>query len=429
MYNRTNSIQQVPNRAFSPYAIDGISDEGPPTPSRGVTNPAYENTEADFTHHYEDPGKLAKELARRTGPRQRTNQVYEPSSIKRPLDKADDDEYTINSEWCPGKIILVLILGVSLVALVLVVMIVLGKLGPSCLCENNGDTNSQLVRTGESISLEPLVRDIETLKKNLTQTEAMLVSMVEQNTASLRDELRKLQGNMSDDGLNTLQAALDSLAVRVNVTTNTTNVLFIQLSTTDAAIRGTLSQINSSLSEKVAAIAKMEGPQGPRGFNGSEGPVGPKGLKGDPGLKGDKGDTGANGTAGAPGVKGDKGDTGASGAKGEAGVKGDKGDQGVMGAKGDQGIQGFNGTKGEKGVGDLSACEFKIATISSSPGVSGQSSVTVKEESDKRIFVAGCSSNRADVVQQGPKQTSGAKPGSAEETCAVKGIIRKKHSM
>ncbi|XP_048586236.1 uncharacterized protein LOC116612823 [Nematostella vectensis] len=154
----------------------------------------------------------------------------------------------------------------------------------------------------------------------------------------------------------------------------------------------------------------ITGPQGPKGDTGITGPEGPKGDTGITGPEGPKGDTGITGPQGP---KGDTGITGPQGPKGDTGITGPQGPKGDTGNKGDQGVQGlrgYNGTqgaKGEAGTSNLNACEFKIATYSSSPGVSGQTSITVTEAADKRIFVAGCSSNRADVVQQGPKQISG----------------------
>ena len=50
-----------------------------------------------------------------------------------------------------------------------------------------------------------------------------------------------------------------------------------------------------------------------------------------------------------PGPQGEKGDKGDPGEKGEKGEKGDKGDKGDMGEKGDTGEKGDKGDKGEKG--------------------------------------------------------------------------------
>lgn len=83
----------------------------------------------------------------KTGPRKKTNDVYEPTRphthrVRQITECSDDsmsstmssDALLVKKDTCLSKLILFLILAVSVVALALVVLIVLGKMGPKCSC-------------------------------------------------------------------------------------------------------------------------------------------------------------------------------------------------------------------------------------------------------------------------------------------------------
>ena len=83
----------------------------------------------------------------KSGPRKKTNDVYEstrppPHRVRQITECSDDsisstmssDALPVKKDTCLSKLILSLILVVSVAALALVVLIVLGKIGPKCSC-------------------------------------------------------------------------------------------------------------------------------------------------------------------------------------------------------------------------------------------------------------------------------------------------------
>ncbi len=72
--------------------------------------------------------------------------------------------------------------------------------------------------------------------------------------------------------------------------------------------KGTMHDRLKCLSDEIASLKRMPGPQGEKGDKGLQGD---KGDKGDTGAKGDKGDTGEKGDRGEKGDKGETGDAGA----------------------------------------------------------------------------------------------------------------------
>ena len=83
----------------------------------------------------------------KTGPRKKTNDVYEPTRplphrVRQNTECSDDsmsstmssDALPVKKDTCLSKLILFLILAVSVVALALVVLIILGKMGPTAKC-------------------------------------------------------------------------------------------------------------------------------------------------------------------------------------------------------------------------------------------------------------------------------------------------------
>ncbi|KAJ7370670.1 hypothetical protein OS493_030785 [Desmophyllum pertusum] len=132
------------NRAYSPYAVDSLED-GPKhelsTFKSSYQNPAYENSE--IAHQYEDPSRLVDTISlRNTGPRRKRNELYEPTELRKHAEqetKSEDYNEAVDltgDSWL-SRLILFLILVVSLTSLLLVVLIILGKVGPSCSCNKN----------------------------------------------------------------------------------------------------------------------------------------------------------------------------------------------------------------------------------------------------------------------------------------------------
>lgn len=146
------------NRAYSPYAVDSLEDvsqstgsypngaysnlglvrsqenigRDPSTFKGSYQNQAYEN--ADISHQYEDPAHLMVPAAS-TGPRRKRNELYEPTDLKKKGQETEGDDFMEDigggDTWL-SRFVLSLILIVSLTSLLLVVLIIVGKLKPSC---------------------------------------------------------------------------------------------------------------------------------------------------------------------------------------------------------------------------------------------------------------------------------------------------------
>ena len=133
-------VSRSQNRAYTPYAVDSLGDgsRSEQTTFKGsYENPAYENSE--IAHQYEDPSRLAEKVLSSTGGRRKRNELYEPTEIKKSDEQDNYSDHTdlVGDSWL-SRLILFLILLVSITSLLLVVLIILGKVGPSCSC--NGGT-------------------------------------------------------------------------------------------------------------------------------------------------------------------------------------------------------------------------------------------------------------------------------------------------
>lgn len=140
------------NRAFTPYAVDSLGDgsRNELTTFKGsYQNPAYENSE--FAHQYEDPSRLAGNVLGSTGARKKRNELYEPTELKKSDEQENySDADPVGDTWL-SRLILFLILVVSLTSLLLVVLIIVGKIGPSCSCNEDAEQ-------GKSVFLSDLLK-------------------------------------------------------------------------------------------------------------------------------------------------------------------------------------------------------------------------------------------------------------------------------
>jgi len=132
-------VKRPQDRAYTPYAFDSLGDgsRNEQTTFKGsYQNPAYENSE--LAHQYEDPSRLAEKVLSSTGARKKRNELYEPTELRKSDEQENySDADLVGDSWL-SRLILFLILVVSLTSLLLVVLIILGKVGPTCSC--NGDT-------------------------------------------------------------------------------------------------------------------------------------------------------------------------------------------------------------------------------------------------------------------------------------------------
>ncbi|XP_022810442.1 macrophage scavenger receptor types I and II-like [Stylophora pistillata] len=137
-----------------------------------------------------------------------------------------------------------------------------------------------------------------------------------------------------------------------------------RLNREDVRLRKLLTEFNTTLSNKIENVRKLQGPIGPRGFNGSQGPIGLAGPRG------------FNGT---------------------------QGPQGMIGPQGFNGSQGPPGPQGAKGAGDFSQCEHKTEDLTAtqdqiiSNNLPNPVKVILGEPSGKKIVGVSCTTNRAQL--------------------------------
>ena len=159
-----------PQRDFSPYAVDGcdVRFESPRSSHSNtslLTKPPRESDE-EKSHQYEDPAILSDQVRvlQEGGkrPRKQFNDMYEPHiplknlkelRVRRTTDESDESDLSesYTRESCLNRCILFFVLLTSTTALVLVVLLMLGKVGPSvdqCVCKaEHGNTKGRSTRS------------------------------------------------------------------------------------------------------------------------------------------------------------------------------------------------------------------------------------------------------------------------------------------
>lgn len=144
-------FDQYPQRDFSPVDNCDVRFESPRSShSRLLARPPRESDE-EKGHHYEDPSVLSDQVRVLQGgqkrPRKRYNDIYEPHiplkelrmTRSREISDCSDLSDTYARESCLNRCILFFVLLTSVTALILVVLLMLGKVGPSvdrCACVN-----------------------------------------------------------------------------------------------------------------------------------------------------------------------------------------------------------------------------------------------------------------------------------------------------
>ncbi|XP_068683769.1 uncharacterized protein [Montipora foliosa] len=474
------SLGQYTQKDVSPAEICDERFESPRSShSRLVAKPQRDRNDEVHGHHYEDPLNLGDQvrvlIEEGKKPRKRYNDMYEPHIPLKDLrvnraqeaSACSDLSETYIRESCLNRCILFFVLLTSVTALILIVLMMLGKIGPvidRCSCVQKEQGSLSAVSSSGA-----LIGDTDPTKKttileapqsppDVSQFEAM-ISELKQNISSMKTYMDKLQqdiqstkGDLSSTNRNVSDtksqvSAIESranssiqeiqnISKQLDASVSAINVTFFQelssvttnfdsklnsttqsLQVADSWLLTVLDTINSSLSSQVQSISKLQGPQGPPGVNGSKGDKGSKGTKGEQGLAGEKGAKGEQGPKGNMGVNGTKGEPGEKGASGASGLKGAKG------VKGDPGSQGPQGPQGDQGAGNFSHCLYKFEE---STGITAGSSVStesfVVEQTGKKIIGATCSTNRAAEYNLSVvKASSGQNVGKYVFTCTCKG--------
>lgn len=461
---------------FSPAEVCDVRIESPRSShSRLLAKPIRECVDEANGHHYEDPANLRDQVRaiQEEGkrPRKRYNDMYEPHiplkdlgvNRAREVSVCSELSDTFTRESCINRCVLFFVFLTSVTALVLVVLIMLGKIGPvvggcSCVHKEEGSqskaessrgafssstdpTDSATLQAPPDVSsLENMIKDLrgnissirtymDKLQQDIQRTKTDLgntnknisdtktyVSRIETRTKSSIIEIQNIGqqldasvGAMNVTFLQELSSVRTSFDSKLNSTAQT-------LLDADNSLQTLLNSINTSLSSKVQDISKLKGPRGPPGVNGS---------KGDSGLKGDRGQQGPKGVTGDKGEQGPKGNVGVKGVDGVPGQKGDlgpPGDKGQKGAMGDKGAPGPQGPRGAQGAGNFSQCLYKFKQgVGVSPGAVAL--VELVEQTDKKVLGATCSTNKAAEYNLSVKKyTGGPNVGQYLFTCTCRGV-------
>ena len=146
-----SSFEQYPQRDFSPVDLCDVRFESPRSSHTRLLSKPPREVDEEKGHQYEDPSSLRDQVRALRGedkrPRKRYNDIYEPHiplkelRVRRSREISDcsdlSDSYT--RESCLNRCILFFVLLTSVTALILVVLLMLGKVGPAverCACMN-----------------------------------------------------------------------------------------------------------------------------------------------------------------------------------------------------------------------------------------------------------------------------------------------------
>jgi len=346
-------------------------------------------------------------------------------------------------------VLMCLIVFVAAIAVLLAILLMMGKVGPSCSCDNSGSSpNSQkTTKTAENSSTQAanaFAMNLSPFYDILEELQANISSLREEAESLLKDSGRnknalmaaKREFNTTRDAVNQFSNEFYAIVDHVNNSVQQFNPdhgpVFTRLQALNASLTHELEEVkrtseqyndelnkaidamNNTISEQVNLKISLPGPVGERGKNGSKGP------KGDVGLIGPKGPRGAKGPSGENGTKGSPGDDGYPGTQGSKGPQGDKGPQGIKGDDGNTGPLGPSGVPGPSGIANFSWCEQKKEEVPKAQ------TATVKDTVDVKIISATCTTkfgeeSHLDVVTSSPlreyKCSCGG--GSSGATCTL----------
>ena len=146
-----SSFGQFPQRDFSPVDTCDVRFESPRSSHTRLLAKPQREVDEEKGHQYEDPSGLTDQVralqAGEKNRRKRFNDLYEPHvplkelRVTRKRDMSDSSDYcdSYSREWCLNRCVLFFVLLTSVTALILVVLMMLGKVGPAverCACVN-----------------------------------------------------------------------------------------------------------------------------------------------------------------------------------------------------------------------------------------------------------------------------------------------------
>lgn len=317
------------------------------------------------------------------------------------------------------RVLIFLIMFVAIAAMLLSIMLMLGKLGPKCACRNSNSQSPRIGRVSQGknaslqtfhLNLSPFYDVMEDIKANMTyfrkQTEFMMTEY-EGNREALA--VAWIEFHNIENAINAFSNRIDSAIGHVNNTMqafdadygpifnhmrNLNSSLVHELTEItrvneqqNVAINNDVNAMNSSIVGKVTSKISAPGPVGSKGE---------KGLKGSPGIKGETGAGGATGDTGIkgdPGYKGLPGDKGLPNVKGSKGIPGEKGSPGLVGGVGDIGSAGIVGNTGPRGIGNFSWCIHKKISVPLEDLSPGNREAAVTDNTNFKVISATCSTD------------------------------------
>lgn len=241
-------------------------------------NSAYDYGEGDFgslklEHDYEDLKSVRTEAKAISGPRKKTNDLYESTHSvpyrKRQITECSDDSSTssistaesmppVKRDSCLSKLILFLILAFSVAALVLVILIISGKIGPKCSCieGNKVTTGNEAIRnpkTEARVSVQSLMVMIQNLEKKLTT----MTAKMEARERAVNFFVRKHENQVE-----ILQAHVFAQGRIINETANKVAVadgVWINMTRTHKAFESKLQSEFKVINKSVRALSNRDG--------------------------------------------------------------------------------------------------------------------------------------------------------------------------
>ena len=146
-----SSFGRYPQRDFSPVDTCDVRFESPRSSHTRLLAKPQREVDEEKGHQYEDPSDLSDQVralqAGEKNRRKRYNDLYQPHvplkelRVTRKRDMSDSSDYSdsYSRESCLNRCVLFFVLLTSVTALILVVLMMLGKVGPAverCACVN-----------------------------------------------------------------------------------------------------------------------------------------------------------------------------------------------------------------------------------------------------------------------------------------------------
>ncbi|KAJ7370674.1 hypothetical protein OS493_030790 [Desmophyllum pertusum] len=361
----------------------------------------------------------ARQKKDRRKPAKRPEKLNKENTSAKPSSSHFHNKHTCTNGLCIHRLIQFLVVIFSVCALAIVILMILGVLGPDrCPCKRTGTSpnTARTVQTTEkerentfAMDLSPFYDILEKLQANISSLRAEAESILKDSEKNKDDFVAaKKEFSSTRDAINLFSNQFYAIVGHVNNSVQQFNPdhgpVFSRLQALNATLTNELLEIrrtseqyndaidkaidtmNNTITEQVNIKIALPGPVGERGKNGSTGP------KGDPGPIGPPGVEGPQGSMGPPGNKGIPGDNGFPGTNGSKGVQGETGSKGIQGDGGAVGPPGFQGILGPTGIGNFSWCDRMEATVKA-VDIQGGQKASASDSPNIKIISPSCSTD------------------------------------